>query len=135
MDRRRPHRLPLRPLVLIVDGHGDTRHLYGEALAWHGFETIIAEDGIDAMRRAWETHPDIIVTEVAFPHGDGWTFVHDLKSNPRMHAIPIVVLTGQPQVAVRERARHEGCAAVFVKPYLPDQLASALRGVLDGSST
>ena len=130
MERRRPRTPPARPLVLIVDGHGDTRELYVIALEFLGFQTVIADDAEAAFRRAWEMHPDIIVTEVSLVPVDGWCLVQDLKRDPRTRDIPVVVVTSHGQPSVRERAEREGCAALFVKPCLPDQLAVGLRDAL-----
>ena len=131
MERRRPRTAPARPLVLVVDGHEDTRELYAVALASFGFEIVTVDDGADAFGRAWQTHPDIIVTEVTLPQRDGWGFVEDLKRDPRTRDIPIVLVTGHGELSVRERAAREGCAALLVKPCLPEQLAHALRELLD----
>jgi CheY-like chemotaxis protein len=130
MERRHPRTPPARPLVLLIDGHDDTRELYAVALALLGFETITVSDAANAYARAWETHPDVIVTEISLPQVDGWSLVHDLKRDPRTRDVPVVVLTGHGQASVRERAEREGCAAVFVKPCLPEDLAVALRDVL-----
>ena len=127
MERRRPRTPPARPLVLIVDGHDDTCDLYAVALPSFGFETVTVDDGVHAFRRAWETHPDIIVTEISHSRLDDWHVVEDLKRDPRTRDIPIVVLTGHAEPSVRERADREGCAALLVKPCLPEHLADALR--------
>jgi CheY-like chemotaxis protein len=130
MERRHPRLPPTRPLVLIVDGHDDTRELYAVALASFGFDTVTVGDGARAFGRAWLTHPDIIVTEIALPELDGWCLVEDLKREPRTRDIPIVVLTGHAESSVRERAGREGCATVMIKPCLPELLATGLRAVL-----
>jgi CheY-like chemotaxis protein len=133
MERRRQRKPPARPLVLIVDGHADTRELYAGALGSLGFETVTVDDGAHAFGRAWVTHPDIIVTEITLPRLDGWNLIEDLQLDPRTRPIPIVVLTGYAEPSVRERAERGGCAAVFAKPCLPDRLAHALRDLLDRS--
>ena len=130
MERRHPRTPPVRPLVLIVDGHDDTLDLYANALASFGFETVTVGDGVHAFGRAWLTHPDIIVTEISLPRFDGWRLVEDLKGDPRTRDIPIVVLTGHAESSVRERAEREGCARVLVKPCLPEHLATGLRELL-----
>ena len=127
---RRPS--PGRPLVLIVDHHADTRELYGDSLAALGFKTIAAADGAQARRRAWESHPDIVVTDLALPGVDGWQLIRDLKREARTRDIPVVLVTGLAAPWLRQRAEREGCAACFVKPCLPDELAIQLRQVLDG---
>jgi two-component system cell cycle response regulator DivK len=131
MDRRRPRGIPSRPLVLIVDDHDDTRELYIVSLAALGFEAIEASDGEQAFRRAWESHPDIVVTDLTLCGADGWQLVQNLKREARTRDIPVVLLTGHAAPSLRERAEREGCAAFVVKPCLPDELATELRQALD----
>jgi CheY-like chemotaxis protein len=132
MDRRRTRNPPARPLVLIVEGHDDTRALYALALSANGFEVVAVQDGAGACSRAWEIHPDIIVTDLPMPNCDGWQFLQDLKQNARTRDIPIVAVSGYVQRSLRERAERDGFAAFFPKPCLPDELAAGLRHVLDG---
>jgi two-component system, cell cycle response regulator DivK len=127
---RRLRTAPARPLVLIADGHADTRELYSVALKMLGFETLTVDDGKQAYERARDMHPDVIVTEIVFPRDDGWSLVDELKHDAQTRDIPVVVLTGHAEASVRERAGREGCAALLVKPYLPDELAHALHEVL-----
>src|SRR5438105_7288336 len=127
MDRRRVRHPPSRPLVVIIDGHDDTRDLYAQALSELGFEAVAIDDDAHAYERAWESRPDIIVAELTLPHSDGWHLLQRLKSDPRTRSIPVVVVTGQAASEVRERAEREGCAAFLVKPCLPDDLAIQLR--------
>lgn len=132
MDRRHPGNIPSRPLVLVVDDHADTRELYVQGLMAFGFEAIAGADSEEASRRAWDVHPDIVVTDLALRDcGDGWQLLHDLRREARTREIPVVVLTGHDAPSLRERAEHEGCAGFFVKPCLPDELATKLRHVLD----
>lgn len=131
MDRRRPRNRTTRPLVLIVDDHDDTRELYVQGLGWFDFDVIGVADGPQACRRAWEFHPDIVVTDLTLRGGDGWQLIHDLQRDARTRDIPIVLLTGHSAPSLRERAEREGCAGFFVKPCLPDELAAELRNVLD----
>jgi two-component system phosphate regulon response regulator PhoB len=131
MDRRRSRKIPSRPLVLVVDDHDDTRELYVEGLMAFGFEAIEAADCEQAYRQAWGCHPDIVVTDLTLRGGDGWQLIHELKREARTREIPVVLLTGQVASSLRERAEHEGCAGFFVKPCLPDELATELRHVLE----
>jgi CheY-like chemotaxis protein len=130
MERRRPRKLPARPLVLVVDGHVDTLALYSIALSAMGFDVVAASDGTEAFGRAWQVHPDIIVTELELRQNDGWALLASLKRDSRTRDIPVVVVTSNSQPATRERARRDGCAAFFVKPCLPARLAQELRSVL-----
>jgi CheY-like chemotaxis protein len=135
MDRRHHRKPPTRPLVLIVDGHQDTRELYTVALPALGFDVMTVDDSAEGYSRAWESHPDIIVTELALRHRDGWELLRHLKGDPRTRDIPVVVVTSDGQHPVRERATREGCAAFFCKPCLPEDLALELQRVLIGNTS
>ena len=129
-ERRRARRQrPARPLVLLIEGHADTRDLYTTALPPFGFE-IHAIDGVaDAYAQAWHTHPDVIAIEIASADFS-WTVIQDFKRDARTRDIPVVIVTSQGQRAMRERAAREGCAAFLMKPCLPEDLARTLRDVL-----
>jgi two-component system, cell cycle response regulator DivK len=131
MDRRRPRNRSPRPLVLVVDDHDDTREMYVLSLGLFGFEAIGAADGQQACHRAWEFHPDIVVTDLTLRGGDGWQVIQDLRRDARTRDIPIVLLTGHASASLRERAESEGCAGFFLKPCLPDDLAAELLNVLN----
>jgi CheY-like chemotaxis protein len=138
MEPQRPRRSDIRPLVLIVDGHDDTRALYALALSGMGFDVVPARDGEDAYHRAWASHPDIIVTELILSpgsYGDGWELLGRLKADSRTRDIPVAVLTGQIALSSRERADRQGCAAFILKPCLPDELATELRHVLSRTAS
>jgi two-component system cell cycle response regulator DivK len=131
IERRRPRHPPLRPLVLLVDGHDDTRELYATALQSLGFEIATVGDGADAYARAWQMHPDVIVTEVWLPQLDGWELISEIRRDRRTRDIPIVIVTADGHPVARERAQRDGCAAFLVKPCVPDDLAAELREVLN----
>ena len=96
-----------------------------------GFEATTAAGGDAAFARACEQRPDVIVTDLAMPDGDGWELIHKLSSDPRTRDIPVVMLTACATEAVRERAQREGLAAFFFKPCPPSELADALRRLCD----
>jgi two-component system phosphate regulon response regulator PhoB len=132
MERGRLREPPVRPLVLLVDGHDDTLALYAIALSALGFNVTAAEDGTEAFRRACQLHPDIIVTELTLRYASGWDLLGQLRRDPRTHDIPVVVLTGDSQALTHARAIREGSVALLVKPCPPDQLVIELRDVLQG---
>ncbi len=130
MDGRTTLRQPSQPLVLIVEGHADTRSLYLLGLSQNGFDVVAVRDCAEVCSRALEIRPDIIVTDLPMPNGDGWQFLHDLRQNARTRHIPVVALSGYVQQSLRERAERDGFAAFIPKPCLPEKLAQGLRQVL-----
>jgi putative two-component system response regulator len=115
------------PVVLVVDDHEDTRQMSLIVLRSQGFSAMAAVGGEAGFVCASEQKPDVIVTDLAMPDGDGWEFVQKLAADPRTKSIPVVMLTACATEAVKQRAQHEGVAAFFFKPCSPDVLAAELR--------
>ena len=113
--------------VLVVDDHEDTRQMSLIVLRSQGFDASVAESGDAAFDRACELNPDVIVTDLAMPDGDGWELIQKLSSDPRTKEIPVVMLTACATEAVRSRAAREGLAAFFFKPCAPEALAAELK--------
>ena len=132
-ERRHPFTPPARPLVLLVDGHHDTLALNAIALSGMGFEVMAAFDATEAFGRASKNHPDIIALELVNHGTSGWDLLAHLKSEARTRDIPVVAVTADAQTETWERARREGCAALIVKPCVPNRLAITLRDVLSSS--
>ena len=132
MDRPRPRNLPARPLVLLVEGHEDTRAMYAFALYASGFDVVAAQDGPEACARVTRIHPDLIVADLPAPQQSGWALLDVLKRDDRTRDIPVVVISGGGQPSLRDfSVDWETFAAVFPKPCLPDELAAGLHEVIN----
>lgn len=124
-----------RPRVLLVDDYPDAREMYCEYLQYSGFEVIEAENGMEAIERAAENAPDIILMDLSLPVMDGWEATRRLKADPRTARIPVVALTGHALAGISEGAKEAGCDAFVTKPCLPEELVKEIRKVLDGGLT
>jgi two-component system cell cycle response regulator DivK len=123
-----------RPRVLIVDDYLDAREMYAEYLEFSGFEVVEAANGMEALARAVDSAPDIILMDLSLPVMDGWEATRRLKADARTAAIPVVALTGHELVGLSEGARRAGCDAFVAKPCLPEDLVREIRKVLGASS-
>jgi len=120
-----------RPRVLLVDDYPDAREMYAEYLQFSGFEVVEAENGMEAMQRALETSPDIILMDLSLPVMDGWEATRRLKADKRTAPIPVVALTGHALAGISEGAKKAGCDAFVTKPCLPEDLVKEIRKILD----
>jgi CheY-like chemotaxis protein len=120
-----------RPRVLLVDDYPDAREMYMEYLEFCGFEVIEATNGMEAIQRAAEAHPDIILMDLSLPVMDGWEATRRLKADTRTGDIPVVALTGHALAGVSEGAKRAGCDAFVTKPCLPEDLVREVKRVLD----
>jgi CheY-like chemotaxis protein len=124
-----------RPRVLIVDDYPDAREMYSEYLQFSGFDVVEASNGMEALQRAVDTAPDIILMDLSLPVMDGWEATRRLKADKRTASIPVVALTGHALAGISEGARKAGCDAFVTKPCLPEDLVKEIRRVLDDTSS
>jgi CheY-like chemotaxis protein len=119
------------PVVLIVDDDPDSREMYTLALSALGFHSVGAADAADAVARARECHPDVVVTDVKLPGVSGLELTRQLRTDVGTKSTGIILLTGHSVGSVRQQAHDAGCDRFLVKPYLPDALAAQIQDVLD----
>lgn len=118
------------PLVLVVEDYQDAREMYVSYLTFSGFRVAEATNGLEAIERALELLPDIILMDLALPRMDGWEATRRLKADQRTRHIPVVALTGHALAGHADGARQAGCDAFVTKPCLPDALVAEIRRVL-----
>jgi two-component system chemotaxis response regulator CheY len=119
-DKRSTH-----PYVLIVDDDPELREFMAQVLSAEGFDTDLAHNGQDALDKAHEDPPRLIVLDMMMPVMDGWTFRAHQRYCATLAAIPVVVLTGVPFA----RVRNIGAAATLRKPVDTDELITAVRAL------
>jgi CheY-like chemotaxis protein len=119
-----------RPLVLVVEDYEDAREMYAAYLVFSGYRVAEATNGLEAIEKAVELSPDIILMDLALPRMDGWEATRRLKGDERTRHIPIVALTGHALAGHAEGARRAGCDSFVTKPCLPDALVAEIHRML-----
>jgi CheY-like chemotaxis protein len=119
-----------RARVLVVDDYADAREMYSEYLQFSGFDVCQAANGAEALQRALQDQPDIILMDLSLPVMDGWEATRRLKADERTADIPVVALTGHALAGISEGAKQAGCDAFVTKPCLPEDLVKEIRRVL-----
>jgi two-component system, cell cycle response regulator DivK len=119
------------PLILVVDDYQDAREMYAEYLQFSGFRVAEARNGNEAVEKAFELRPDLILMDLSLPGKDGWEATRELKADDRTRHIPVVALTGHALAGASEGARKAGCDSFVTKPCLPDDLVVEVRRMLN----
>jgi two-component system, cell cycle response regulator DivK len=119
-----------QPLILVVDDYQDAREMYAEYLEFSGFRVVEATNGAEALLKAGELMPDVILMDLSLPVIDGWEATRRLKGDEKTRGIPVVALTGHALAGHSEGAKKAGCDAFVTKPCLPDALVLEVRRVL-----
>jgi signal transduction histidine kinase/ActR/RegA family two-component response regulator len=110
--------------VLVVDDDPTFQELMQRFLAQEGFEIISASNATEAIQLAKEIVPDVITLDVMMPQQDGWSVLMQLKSDPALSEIPVLMLT---MVDNKGMGYALGAADCFMKPLNRKQISGAVR--------
>lgn len=114
--------------VMVVDDHDLIRSMLCAKFRDQGFEVCDAVNGLDAVERAPEQAPDLIVLDLAMPLMNGLEAAHVLKR--LMPQVPLVMFTNNAGPAVEREARSVGISSVFSKSDSADLLVAGVRAQL-----
>ena len=118
------------PLILIVEDDPETREFYSDALARDGFVIDQAHNGHQALEKALQSSPNLILTDIAVPGIDGIELCKRLRSDARTRAIPVLAITGYGDRHYPDRARIAGADRVLIKPCDAEMLVREARLLL-----
>lgn len=102
-----------RALILVVERNPIVQRLERYFLEQAGYTVEFVADGVSALARAHELHPQILVTEILVPKMDGLSLCYTLKSDPSTSDIRVLVFS---HLHAEERARDAGADAFLLKP-------------------
>jgi two-component system, cell cycle response regulator DivK len=119
----------------LVDDYADNRSMYARYLEYAGYRVDEATNGQEALDKADQIHPDLIVMDLSLPVMDGWEATRRLKANPRTKRILVLALTGHALGDHEREATAAGCDGYVTKPCLPEDLAARIQDMLAGAST
>ena len=117
-------------LVLVVDDSPTEQHVFCEILEKHGFETVVASDGKEAIATAERMQPQAIIMDVVMPGMNGFQATRKLARSPATQAIPVVIVTSKDQETDRIWGLRQGAVEYLVKPIDSDLLVTAVKSVL-----
>ena len=122
--------------ILVVDDNRDNRELVVKVLKGRGYEMVEAIDGEDALQKAQEERPSLILMDISLPKIDGYEVTRRLKMHEEYRDIPVVALTAHVMKGNKERAIEAGCVGYIPKPIdvheLPEQIKHYLDDQLKG---
>ncbi len=129
MSTRSPVTRP-SPLVLVVEDDPETRRFYSDALERDGFATDEAHNGWQALEKALQDPPDLILTDIAVPGIDGIELCRRLRADDRTRRVPVLAITGYADRHYPDRAMGAGADQVLAKPCDADKLVFEARRLI-----
>ena len=115
--------------VLLLEDEQDVAELIRYNLAKEGYEVTVASSGVDALRRAQELRPDVILLDIMVPQLNGWEVCRRLKQDPDLAAIPVIMVTGRVDEGDKVLGFELGADDYVTKPFSPRELVARIRAV------
>jgi DNA-binding response OmpR family regulator len=120
--------------VLVVDDDPVIVRLLEVNLSLDGYEVETASRGEQALERATETNPDLLILDVMMPGLDGWDTCRRLREQQRFADTPVVFLSARSQDDDRSKGLDLGPVAYLTKPFDPIRLMELVRRMLGAQS-
>jgi CheY-like chemotaxis protein len=119
----------MRKKILVVDDTRTVRALVRVILG-DGYDYVEAKDGREAVERATQERPDVIVMDVVMPECDGVDALALLRGRLATAGVPVIFMTTRSQAERVEPLRSPGLVEVVAKPALREELAAAVGAAL-----
>jgi len=123
--------LPPRGHILVADDEPHIRRILVTILENAGYVVHEAHDGSEALEALESAHPpDFFLLDLMMPRASGMDVLDRIRSDPRHHRTPVIILTAKGQDADREAALGAGADDFLTKPFSPKKLLSRIQEIL-----
>ena len=116
--------------ILVVDDEKDIRELIVFSLTFAGFEVEAAVDGQDALDKAQEFRPDLVMMDVRMPRMTGYEACVKMKEMEDLKDIPVVILSAKGQESEIQTGLEAGAYEYILKPFAPDELIERVKEIV-----
>ena len=117
--------------VLIVEDDEHISKVYEITFAKEGMEVLVARDGEDALSKIANEKPDLVILDLMIPKKDGFEVLAEVKKDPVLATIPILVLSNLGQQSDQDRALALGAREYLIKvDYSIQEIITKIKGYL-----
>ena len=116
--------------ILLVEDNPENRDMLSRRLIRRGYEIEFAEDGEEAVRKARDVSPALILMDLSLPVMDGWEATRRIKGDASTAAIPVIALTAHAMASDRQLALDAGCDDYDTKPVDLERLLGKMQALL-----
>jgi phosphate regulon transcriptional regulator PhoB len=116
--------------VLVVEDEQDVAEMIRYNISKEGYDVAVVKNGADAIERARELRPDVVLLDIMIPQLNGWEVCRRLKQEPRTRAIPVIMVTGRVEEGDKILGFEMGADDYITKPFSPRELVARIRAVV-----
>ena len=118
------------PRVLVVDDEVNIVRLIQINLQRHGYEVETANNGAEALAKIRDSRPDLLVSDVMMPEMDGFELLANVRRDPALSDLPVIMLTAKAQDADVMSGYKHGADMYLTKPFNPAELITFAKRIL-----
>ncbi len=119
----------IKSTILIVDDDPGVRYLLKQLLAYDDYQIISASDGIEALEKAIELQPDVVLSDVLMPGMNGFELCRQLRTDPILAEVPIILITVLDDYDSYLEGLKAGADDFITKPFDPLKLRARVSSV------
>ena len=119
--------------ILVVDDDPYIQRSLSFVLRKERFEVEVASNGEEALNKARELKPKIIILDLMMPKLNGFAACRAIKSDPGTKSSYVVILTAKGQEVDKEMGLREGADEFMTKPFSPKEIVAKVRSILETS--
>jgi chemosensory pili system protein ChpA (sensor histidine kinase/response regulator) len=119
-----------RPVIMVVDDSITVRKVTSRYLQKRAMDVMVAKDGIDALEQLREAVPDVMLVDIEMPRMDGYELTTNVRNDPALRHVPIIMITSRAGAKHRDRALQLGVNLYMTKPYQEDELFRNINAML-----
>jgi CheY-like chemotaxis protein len=119
------------PRILVCDDEDVLRMLVRATLSPGEYEVVEARDGDEAIERARNKRPDLILLDMMMPGRSGLDVLAEVRRDPVLGRTPVIMLSARAQATDREAAERAGADCYLAKPFSPGELAALVEQLLE----
>ena len=121
---------PPPPLVMVVDDSLTVRKVTSRLLARENYQVLTARDGVDALEQLQGVRPDILLVDIEMPRMDGFDLTRNVRADPALKHIPIIMITSRTADKHRKYALEIGVSFFLGKPFQEDELLESIAALV-----
>jgi CheY-like chemotaxis protein len=120
--------------IMIIEDNQVIVELLERRLSRQGYQVISCVDSAVALELCRRERPDLVILDILMPGRSGWEIMEEMKSDPEIASIPIIVSTVKNRPEDVERARELQAADYIAKPYVFSDLLERIKRALGGAA-
>ena len=116
--------------ILVAEDEADIRDLIAFSLTYAGLEVITAVDGEQAVQKAVQEKPDLIMLDVRMPKMTGYEACAAIKEMSELQDVPVIILSAKGQESEIEAGLDAGAYEYILKPFVLEELVHKVKSIV-----